>query len=125
VGDHTTDFLNPEAEGSADLATESASNRSRQVALLFADDQRSEVIMGFEDIHRTQWSNGSNRSDQDVNDAVSSVSSTPETALWTSTITLADPDSTHTDDVVAPGGGAPEGLASRGKTVLSTPARQG
>lgn len=108
---YTTDFLNPEADGAADLTTDSGSNRSRQVALLFADDERADVIMGFEDIRRTQWSNGRNRSDQDFNDAVFSVSSTPETALSTSAIALADPDGTDAD-----GDGIPDADEFQGDT---------
>ena len=48
----THDFLNPAAEDNADVETDSSTNNSRQVALMYSSAARNEIIMGFEDISR-------------------------------------------------------------------------
>ena len=91
----TTDFLNPEAEKDNDLSTDTS--HSRQVALLFDSDERSEVIMGFEDIRRRRFSNGTVGGDQDFNDAVFSVSTDPSSALAKSGIAIANTTNNDND----------------------------
>ena len=86
----TTDFINPEAGLDTDITTDSYANNSRQVALLFDGGNRNEVIMGIEDIRRRLYSDGRIGGDQDFNDAVFSVSSTPSTSLATSGIVVAN-----------------------------------
>ena len=93
----TTDFLNPTAESTANLLTDSSTNLSRQVALLFAGQDRSEIIIGFEDIWRKLRSNGSVAGDQDFNDAVFTVSSTTVSALASAGIATADVDGVDAD----------------------------
>ena len=93
----TTDFLNPVAEASADLDTDSSTNLSRQVALLFDGQDRSEIIVGFEDISRYRYANGRVQGDQDFNDAVFSVSSNPASALSAAGIVTANTDGTDAD----------------------------
>lgn len=67
------DFVNPEA--SADAAYGDTSDVSRHVAMLFADNEQRNVIMGFEDLNRTGWS------DEDFNDAVFLVTTNPPDAI--------------------------------------------
>ena len=74
------DFLNPEASASA-VVTSSEEN-SRHVAMLFADSSQNSVLMGFEDLHRP-WG------DNDFNDAVFTIYSTPEGAFAGSQISTA------------------------------------
>ena len=93
----TTDFLNPVAEATADLSTDSSTNLSRQVALLFDGQNRSEIIVGFEDISRFRRANGSVVGDQDFNDAVFSVKSNPVSALSAAGIVTANTDGTDAD----------------------------
>ena len=95
---YTTDFINPVAESSANLSTDSSTNRSRQVALLFADQNRNEIIVGFEDISR-RWLQRHNRvaGDQDFNDAVFSVKSSPSSALSHVGVATANTDGTDAD----------------------------
>ena len=82
---YSIDMLNPEAPGDADLDVDSAATRSRHVAMLFGDEDRERIIMGFEDLHRFRGS------DEDFNDAVFIVESTPPKALSGSNIPDADP----------------------------------
>ena len=93
----TTDFLNPEAGGDADLSTDSFANNSRQAALIFDSSERNEIILGFEDIRRRLQADGSIGGDQDFNDAVFSVSSDPSSSLAGSPIAIADPDGVDAD----------------------------
>lgn len=87
------DMINPEAPSDATVDTDSASTRSRHVAMLFGDDRREQVIMGFEDLHRTQsqLNDYRIRSDEDFNDAVFIVTSTPAEAISQTYIPDADP----------------------------------
>lgn len=77
---YTTDFLNPEAAPSADSQTDSSTNLSRHVAMLFADDAHEQIIMGIEDLYRVY------HPDNDFNDAVFIVQSDPPDALQDSGI---------------------------------------
>ncbi|MHC5002651.1 MAG: DUF4114 domain-containing protein [Planctomycetota bacterium] len=69
---YTIDFLNPEAGPSATLATDSSTNSSRHVAMLFSDDQYDSILMGFEDLHRLDPSRNvyGFPSDEDFNDTI-------------------------------------------------------
>ncbi len=86
------DFLNPEAAASATILTNSSTNSSRHVAVLFEDESESQIIMGFEDLNRTdRYSNvRSNISDEDFNDAIFIIHSNPVTAIRGSNIATAD-----------------------------------
>lgn len=81
---YTTDFLNPEAGPDADSQTDSSANRSRHVAMLFADGAREEIVMGIEDMDRL------GHSDDDFNDAVFIVQSDPPEAFENSDIPSVD-----------------------------------
>ena len=74
------DFLNPEASSDAALGT--FEDNSRHVAMLFSDESQNSVLMGFEDLVRP-WG------DNDFNDAVFTVYSTPEGAFAGSEISTA------------------------------------
>lgn len=96
----STDFLNPEAPASAEIGIDSAAGKLRHVALLFADQERSEIIMGFEDLNRT--SPGLNhwgiRSDEDFNDAIFTIQSTPISAFKTAGIPTVSQDGAQDTD---------------------------
>jgi hypothetical protein len=49
---YTLDFLNPEAAPQATLSTNSSTNSSRHVAMLFSNDEYDSILLGFEDLHR-------------------------------------------------------------------------
>lgn len=87
------DMLNPEAPADADLDHDSAAGTSRHVAMLFGDADREQVIMGFEDLHRLDrnFNDFRIRSDEDFNDAIFIVRSTPAVAISASNIPEADP----------------------------------
>lgn len=94
---YTTDFLNPEAAADSDLSTDSASNRMRHVALMFASAARESIIMGFEDLNRIDRHQNDNGygSDEDFNDAVFTIQSSPASALsmtGIATVSGIDPD---------------------------------
>jgi LruC domain-containing protein/uncharacterized repeat protein (TIGR01451 family) len=80
---YTTDHLNPEAASTAGSETDTSVNLSRHVALLFADEGKENIIMGFEDLHRRDASANDfgYGSDEDFNDAVFTVASTPADAF--------------------------------------------
>ncbi|MDD1783950.1 DUF4114 domain-containing protein [Enterovibrio sp. ZSDZ35] len=83
------DFLNPEADFTYEFG--SSSQTSRHVAMLFADDNQEQVIMGFEDLNRADntandWNIGS---DEDFNDAIFMISSDPVDAFSGSNIATA------------------------------------
>lgn len=83
------DFLNPESDFTSTF--ESSLVDSRHVAMLFADDNQEQVIMGFEDLNRVnRFSNDWNiRSDEDFNDAIFIVQSDPADAFGDSNISTA------------------------------------
>ncbi|WP_434354793.1 DUF4114 domain-containing protein [Parasalinivibrio latis] len=83
------DFLNPEADFTHNI--ESNIQNARHVAMLFSDDEQENVIMGFEDLNRTDSSlnHWGISSDEDFNDAVFTISSDPVSALSTSNIATA------------------------------------
>ena len=93
----TTDFINPEAAQDTVISTNSYDNNSRQVALLFDGGNRNEVIMGIEDVRRRRYADGTIGGDQDFNDAVFSVSSTPSTALGSSGVAIANTSNNDND----------------------------
>lgn len=80
---YSVDFLNPEASAGADLSTDSSTNSSRHVALMYSDDSNSSLIMGFEDLNRVDRSANAYwySSDNDFNDAVFIVESNPFDAI--------------------------------------------
>ena len=82
---YTLDLLNPEAPETADIAHDSVDAKSRHVAMLFGDENREQIILGFEDLHRNR------NSDEDFNDAILLLSSTPASAISGSNIPSADP----------------------------------
>ncbi|MEI8609490.1 DUF4114 domain-containing protein [Enterovibrio sp. Hal110] len=83
------DFLNPEADLTYEL--DSASPSSRHVAMLFADSNEEQVIMGFEDLNRVNPSSNDwgIQSDEDFNDAIFMVYSDPADAFGGSNIATA------------------------------------
>ena len=87
---YTLDFLNPEASGDM-TAADSGVGSTRHVAMLFADPSREQIIMGFEDLNRTnRFANVSNfGSDEDFNDAVFAIRSNPVEAIASSNIATA------------------------------------
>ena len=90
---YSADMINPESPSSADLTIDSSLHSARHVAMLFRDQDHEQIIMGFEDLHRTdRYSNDySIYSDEDFNDAVFLVSSTPASAISDADIAEADP----------------------------------
>lgn len=90
---YTADLINPESSSDSDINTDSSIYRSRHVAMLFSDESRTRIIMGFEDLHRTDRNYNDYRisSDEDFNDAVFVVSSTPPEAISDADIAEADP----------------------------------
>ncbi len=83
------DFLNPEADFTSTVDSNLAD--ARHVAMLFADESKQQVIMGFEDLNRIdRYANDYNyRSDEDFNDAVFLVSADPADAFGESNIATA------------------------------------
>lgn len=79
----SSDFLNPEASSGASSGYNPSNESSRHVALLFANSDREEIIMGFEDLHRTNRSlnHWNIASDEDFNDAVFRLRTTPRSAI--------------------------------------------
>ncbi len=88
---YSADFLNPEADATATVLTDSSSNRSRHVAMLFASGERSEIVMGFEDLNRVDRRQNaySYSTDEDFNDAVFLVTANPVDAFQTAEIATA------------------------------------
>ena len=50
---YSADMINPESPASADLTIDSSLHSARHVAMLFRDQDHEQIIMGFEDLHRT------------------------------------------------------------------------
>ncbi len=90
---HAADMLNPENDDGASLGVDSSAARSRHIAMLFGDERREQLIMGFEDLHRTDraFNDYRARSDEDFNDSVFVVASNPPEALRENDIPVADP----------------------------------
>ena len=63
----------------------------QQHNVLLYDNQRNLVLIGFEDLHREQWC------DNDFNDAVFYVTTTPASAIITDNVEPIDSDSQDTD----------------------------
>lgn len=84
---YSLDFLNPEAAASGTLAN-AGSAEARHVAMMFADESRQQVILGFEDLNRATSAANVNGygSDEDFNDAVFTISATPATVFENSNI---------------------------------------
>jgi hypothetical protein len=80
---YSLDMLNPECGADADLDTDSSTNSSRHVAMLFADLNSESILMGFEDLHRTDPSENDFgiQSDEDFNDAVFRITADPLDAI--------------------------------------------
>ena len=96
---YTTDHLNPEADADANDATDSGTNLSRHVALLYSDTDRDEIIMGFEDLNREDYTSnvmGMPASDNDFNDTIFIVRASPASALSGASIGVAN-SSTNPD----------------------------
>ena len=87
---YTLDFLNPEASGDL-TAADTGVGSTRHVAMLFADPSREQIIMGFEDLNRTDRTANDFRyaSDEDFNDAVFAIRSNPVEAIASSNIATA------------------------------------
>ncbi|MGN7614620.1 DUF4114 domain-containing protein, partial [Magnetococcales bacterium HHB-1] len=87
---YTLDFLNPEADQSSTI-NQTIGDKTRHVAMLFADEGRTDIIMGFEDLNRiAQNENDWNiRSDEDFNDAVFIVRADPAEAFQGANIATA------------------------------------
>jgi len=77
----STDLLNP--ENSADATIDNTAAAARHTAMMFANDPGDGLIIGFEDLHRTDSTQNSRgyRSDEDFNDLIFVVNASPYTAL--------------------------------------------
>lgn len=80
---YTTDRLNPEALPSDDGSGVGFFGRTRHAAMLFHDDARTEIVMGFEDLHRLDRDANADgyESDEDFNDVLFCISPSTEGAL--------------------------------------------
>jgi len=89
---YTADLTNPESNGDADINTDSSLHRSRHVAMLLSDETRTRIIMGFEDLHRTDRIRNpvGYESDEDFNDNVFCISPNGLGAIANSDIPVAD-----------------------------------
>lgn len=87
---YTLDFLNPEAAASGTIG-DSGVGVTRHVAMLFEDPSREQIIMGFEDLNRSnRLANVSGyASDEDFNDAVFLIRSNPVEAIRATEIATA------------------------------------
>ena len=90
------DMLNPESPAGSGVVMDSELHRSRHTAMLFADASFEEIILGFEDLHRNV------NSDEDFNDAVFIVSSSPVEAISGTLIPGADPAFNPRPDAIFP-----------------------
>lgn len=90
---YSLDMLNPENNASATINTPSDVAKSRHVAMLFDGPQQDAIIMGFEDLHRTNRNQNDYRarSDNDFNDAIFRVSTNPVEAIRGTRIPTAVP----------------------------------
>lgn len=77
----STDLLNPENSPSATSGNTAQS--ARHTAMMFADDPADGLIIGFEDLHRTDRTENANgySTDEDFNDLIFVVNASPYTAL--------------------------------------------
>ncbi len=80
---YTVDMLNGESLPGDDVHTNSDLRRSRHAAMLFADLEQQQLLLGLEDLHRTDRDRNDYRltSDEDFNDAVFLVTSDPPEAI--------------------------------------------
>ncbi|MEM7652353.1 MAG: DUF4114 domain-containing protein [Pseudomonadota bacterium] len=80
---YSLDFLNPENSASAAFDGTDVVDSSRHVAMMYSGDDQSQIILGFEDLNRTdRTANHWNiASDEDFNDAVFILSSNPVEAI--------------------------------------------
>jgi len=87
---YSVDFLNPENGDSAFYG--SADDDSRHVAMMFTDSDQDELILAFEDLHRTDnKANHRNYStDEDFNDAVFRVKTNPVSAIFETNVPQSD-----------------------------------
>jgi hypothetical protein len=87
---YTLDFLNPEGAAGGTVA-DSGIGVTRHVAMLFEDPSREQIIMGFEDLNRSnRLANVSGfASDEDFNDAVFLIRSNPVEAIRATEIATA------------------------------------
>ncbi|MCV6589539.1 MAG: DUF4114 domain-containing protein [Marinobacterium sp.] len=106
---YSTDLLNPENAASATLGN--TADSARHTAMMFADNPGDGLIIGFEDLHRTDnTQNDFNyRSDNDFNDLVFVVNASPYTAL-------SDTDVPTANDVINP---APVGALGGGSGAVT------
>ncbi len=89
---YSVDFLNPENDPFATF--DNVDENSRHVAMMFSDQSQQELILGFEDLHRTDSSqnNYGYVSDEDFNDAVFLIRTDPITALSETEVNVANPE---------------------------------
>lgn len=87
---YSVDFLNPENDAFATY--DSADDYSRHVAMMFSDQSQDELILGFEDLNRTDnTANDYNyTSDEDFNDAIFRIRTNPEAALSETNVSVAN-----------------------------------
>lgn len=80
---YTTDRLNPEADPADDGSGLGFFDRTRHVAMLFHDETKTSIVMGFEDLHRSERTAnfGNYESDEDFNDVLFCISATVPDAL--------------------------------------------
>ena len=80
---YSQDFLNPEAPDDGTIDDSSYLDRTRHVAMLFADAAQTALVLGFEDLNRVDRSENDYgySSDEDFNDAVFFVTANPPEAL--------------------------------------------
>jgi len=84
---YSVDFLNPENDA---LATyDDVASNSRHVAMMFADYDQDELILGFEDLYRDH------RSDEDFNDAVFRIRTDPIEAIQETNVTIMTAPAPH------------------------------
>lgn len=74
------DFLNPENFATATI--DDVADNSRHVAMMFGDESKSELILGFEDLYRDS------RSDEDFNDAIFRIRTDPIEAIAGTNVTI-------------------------------------
>lgn len=77
---YSVDFLNPENDAFATY--DNVADNSRHVAMMYADYEQDELILGFEDLYRDH------RSDEDFNDAVFRIRTDPIEAIQENNVTI-------------------------------------
>lgn len=87
---YSVDFLNPENDPFATMGN--VDDDARHVAMMFSDQSQEELILGFEDLHRTDRYENDYRysSDEDFNDAVFLIRTDPVTALSETEVNVAN-----------------------------------